>query len=74
HYNLKIENRGEHHSSMMFPSNLSMFWFVFSFIGKKKRTVFFERRLFFYVSNALGTENKNKFPLEHAFCFFTIKK
>ncbi|HFP7962253.1 TPA: hypothetical protein ACG8QG_002339, partial [Enterococcus faecium] len=26
HYNLKIENRGEHHSSMMFPSNLSMFY------------------------------------------------
>ncbi|WP_231600228.1 hypothetical protein, partial [Enterococcus lactis] len=26
HYNLKIENRGEHHSSMMFPSNLSMFF------------------------------------------------
>ncbi|MBK4851638.1 hypothetical protein CU002_2147 [Enterococcus faecium] len=42
--------------------------------GRKNELFFFERRLFFYGSNALGTENKNKFPLEHAFCFFTIKK
>jgi hypothetical protein len=34
HYNLKIENRGEHHSSMMSPSNLSMFYW-------KKRVLFF---------------------------------
>ncbi|KDE18493.1 hypothetical protein HMPREF2097_00457 [Enterococcus faecalis 918] len=46
----------------------------FFFYREEKTNCFFERRLFFYGSNALGTENKNKFPLEHAFCFFTIKK
>ncbi|MDY5174983.1 hypothetical protein SM189_12805, partial [Enterococcus faecium] len=46
----------------------------FFYREEKTNCFFFERRLFFYGSNALGTENKNKFPLEHAFCFFTIKK
>ncbi|OQO80131.1 hypothetical protein BH742_09730 [Enterococcus durans] len=69
-----MQNQNERGTKVKDTSVPALFWFVFSFIGKKKRTVFFERRLFFYGSNALGTENKNKFPLEHAFCFFTIKK
>ncbi|MDU6868672.1 MAG: hypothetical protein E6403_06690, partial [Enterococcus faecium] len=41
HYNLKIENRGEHHSSMMFPSNLSMFLFIID--GKQNIFLFIKR-------------------------------